>query len=70
MHQTGRLDVVIHYNTGEFYVMPVSGKHYRMLCGKTFQDNHKPDAKRHTMMKNMVTCKNCLKKLMSQADKQ
>ena len=55
--------MVKHYDDGEFYVMPYSGRHTKCLCGQMMQDNHKLNEKRKTKDKSRVTCKRCLKKL-------
>lgn len=55
--------MVVHFNDGRCFVMPVSGRHTRSLCGLSFQDSYEPDAKRHTKDTSLVTCKKCLKAL-------
>lgn len=54
---------VIHYDTGDGHIMPISGRHTICLCGQWFQDNYDADKDRYTSEKEKVTCKNCLKKL-------
>jgi hypothetical protein len=54
--------MVIHFDTGGAFSMPISGRHTKVSCGRTFQDRHKPNSKRHTAAWNMVTCKQCLEK--------
>ena len=54
---------VIHYDTCQFHVMPISGRHIICLCGKWFQGNYGQDKDRYTTEKENVTCKNCLNKL-------
>jgi len=54
---------VIHYDTGNHYSMPISGAHIETACTKWFQQNYKPDQKRYTKDKEVVTCKNCLNRI-------
>jgi hypothetical protein len=56
----------VHYDYGKFHIQPVSGKHIVALCGRWMQENFKPNDKRHTTNKDLVTCKSCLKKLKQQ----
>ena len=55
--------MVVHFDDGRCFSMPVSGRHTRTPCGLSFQNSYKPDAKRHTKDKSKVTCKKCLKSL-------
>lgn len=54
--------MVIHFDTGYGLMMPISGRHTKCACGKTFQDNHEPDRVRFAKDWEVVTCKKCLKK--------
>lgn len=54
---------VVHYDNGECFLMPMSGRHTVCLCGQSMQDSYKPTQKRKTTDENKVTCKNCLKKM-------
>lgn len=55
--------MIKHFDSGNFYMMPISGRHTKCLCGKFLQDNYQPDSKRKTKVISEVTCKRCLKKL-------
>jgi hypothetical protein len=59
--------MVMHFDDGRYFVMPISGRHTRSICGLSFQDSYKPNNKRHTKNKCDVTCKKCLKNLAHNA---
>ena len=54
--------MVVHFDSGKFYITPVSGRHTVCLCGQWLQDNYAKDAGRKTSDWKKVTCKRCLKK--------
>jgi hypothetical protein len=54
---------VIHYDTGEGYLLKMGGRHTICLCGMWFQDSCQENKDKHTIKKEDVTCPNCLKKL-------
>lgn len=55
--------MVVHFDTGKFFMMPISGRHTVCACGRTFQDSVIKYAERHTEDKDKVTCKICLRNL-------
>ncbi len=54
---------VTHLDSGEYFLMPISGRHTKTECGMYFQDSHPPSLKRHTVNIKKVTCSRCLKKM-------
>jgi len=54
---------VTHYDNGDCFFGPISGRHTVAICGQSLQDNYKPNQKRTTTIIENVTCKNCLKRL-------
>jgi len=53
--------MVIHFDSGKKFYMPISGSHTVSLCGLSFQDGYIPDRSRHSRAKEVVSCKKCLK---------
>ena len=54
---------VVHYDNGDCFSAPISGRHTLCLCGQSLQDKYEPNQKRKTTEAPKVTCKRCLKKL-------
>lgn len=54
--------MVIHFDSGKKYYMPISGAHTVSSCGLSFQDSYIPDRSRHSKNADVVTCKKCLRK--------
>ena len=56
--------LTIHFDTGKFYIAPLSGRHTVCACGQWLQDNVLESNKRKTTNPKEVTCKRCKKKLV------
>ena len=61
--------MVVHYDSGDFFIGDFSGRHTITSCGLFLQDSYKRNLKRITVAPKKVTCKNCLKKINKQIDK-
>lgn len=54
------MTTVVHFDEGESFFAPASGRHTVCACGEFMQDSYAPNKKRKTRNKKRVTCKRCL----------